>query len=143
MFCDVEEAKRFKATSEELIKLVKENLPEECSPRYMECIEFEIGNKSYALSEVEEDDVISEGKYEDGGTTYQLVEFDKTIASYPCIKSITGEYDLLVYVGFSRCGSYFSDWEYEYCEPLLQQITIETVPEQIMPEHDEIKVKYL
>ncbi len=143
MFCSLEEVKNFEVANEGLIKLVKENLPEECSPRNMECFEFEFSGRGYALSEVSEDDVINEGKYENGGTTYQLLEFDKTIEDYPCAKSITNEYDLLVYIGFSRVGSYFTDWEYEYYEPEFSRVEIEIIPEQIIPEHEEIAIKSL
>ncbi len=143
MFCNLENAKSFKETSNELINLVKENLPAECDTRGMENFEFEFNSRGYTLCEVEEDDIISEGKYENGGTTYQLVEFDKAVASYPCAKSITNEYDLLVYAGFSRSGSYFSEWEYEYYEPELKRINIEVVAEQVIPEHEEIFIKSL
>jgi len=143
MFCSLENAKSFKETPEELITLVKENLPKECDTRGMEDFDVELNGRWYVLCEVEEDDIISEGKWESGGTTYQLVEFDKAIESYPCGKSITNEYDLLVYVGFGRSGSYFSDWYYEYDKPELKRIEIEVVPEQVIPEHEEISIKSL
>jgi len=129
--------------SEELIELVRESLPDDCTSRNMEVLEFELNGLSYAFCEVKTDEIVSDGKYENGGNTYQLLEFDKTIISYPCTKSITNTYDLLVYVGFSRTGSYYTDWYYEYDKPELQRVKVATVPEEVIPEHDEVCVEFL
>lgn len=143
MFCNLEDVKNFKVTSEELIQKVKESLPNKCTSREMEIFEFDHNGKSFALCEVESDEIVSDGKYENGGNTYQLIEFNKRIVDYPCGESITNEYDLLIYVGFYRTGSFFTEWNYEYDFPVIKRIVTKPVPEQIIPAHDEIYIEKL
>lgn len=137
----LEEVSKFAKASDALIKNVKDNLPSEGENNEMEGFSFEFNGKNYAAIKVDNDEVISEGKYENGGSTYQLVEYDKEIASYPCEKSITAKYDISIYVSWYRTGSYYSDWYYSYDTPIIQRFFIKDVPEQIISAHKEVVLK--
>lgn len=128
-----------KASDEILDALIVEL--EEYKDAEIEDLEFKIEDGSYALIVNEEEEWISGGKYEYGGSSYQLVRYDSSIASYPTKKSIIYYYDIFVKQSIYRSGSYFSDWYYTYEEPAIYKVYIKKVSEVIIPEHEEIKFK--
>jgi len=139
----ISEVESFKHADSELLARLIDNLPKESEENEMEELHFEMNGSHFSVVEVDEDDCVSDGKYENGGTHYQLVEFDKTIKSYPCDESIVAKYNVEIFVGWYRTGSYYTDWYYMYDEPTVYQIQLETVPEQIIPEHQEVVIKPL
>lgn len=96
----------------------------------------------------------NEDWYEELGATVDGVEYGLDIiddenwddqGKYQC-KDVTGilfkisegdsvtKYDIAVTQYITRCGSYFSDYEYEY-EPLeVRQLVQKVIPQQIIPE---------
>jgi len=131
---------KFVEPSEEIVSLLKEKCKNvQCvEPNYAEHgeLDFELNGFGYSLCEYEEDDISDEGKYQYGGTTYQLVEFDKSIESYPDGNSTTKEFNLFIYVGFSRSGSYYSDWYYMYDEPTISKVEMKHVERKVIEAHD-------
>jgi len=99
-------------------------------------LDFESNGFSYSLIEYDEDDISDEGKYQYGSTTYQLVEFDSKICSYPNELSTIKEFNLFVRVNFSRSGSYFSDWYYSYEIPEILIVEVKHIERQVIEEHD-------
>ena len=87
------------------------------------------------------DDEIDEGKYTTGCRYYQLCSFDKEKANYPCKLSELDDYNVLVEIGYSKSGSYFSDYEWYFEDPVVKTIGIKVVPEVIVPEHEEVYYK--
>lgn len=80
----------------------------------VECKDFvELDGIKYDCEEKEVLDVISEGKYEYGGTVYAVGILDE--------EKGYGIKEPLFYMeqDFNRTGSYYSDWEYEYETPYL------------------------
>lgn len=139
----LEDALTFTKASDELLKTIKEHLPgkSEYNEIEIEGFKFEFRGECYSVTEIEEDDVISEGKYESGGTRYQLVKYDNTVCNYPCDENILEKYDVQIYITWYRTGSYYSDWYYSYDAPTIQRIKIVDVPEVIIPAHQEVKVE--
>lgn len=142
----VDEIKGFVVPNEDLITRLENTIFNERHNKdedYSVCerLRFDFDGINYALIEVYEDSISDEGKYQYGGEIYQLVEFDKAIASYPCEKSITKKFNLFVRENWSRSGSYFSDYYYEYEEPSLFSYEVTIVPEVVIPEHEEVVVK--
>ena len=142
----VDEIKRFVIPNEELTSKLESIISNEIRNKdedYSVCesLQFDFDGLDYALIEVYEDSISDEGKYQYGGEIYQLVEFDKAIASYPCEKSITKKFNLFVRENWTRSGSYFSDYYYTYEEPSLFSYDVTIVPEVVIPEHEEVVVK--
>lgn len=145
MTYELNEALKFKHASDELIEALKEHLPNEdmCEYNLIErngC-RFVFNNEYYDLIEVGEDPIEDEGKYQNGGTYYQLVKYDNNIEPWPSDESILEKYDVQVYLTYYRSGSYFSDWNYNYDIPTLERITIVDVPEIVIPAHQEVKTE--
>ena len=88
---------------------------------------------------IAEDNIEDEGKYQNGGTHYQLVSYDPNITNYSSEESITSYYDIEVYIGYYRTGSYYTDWFYTYDIPTIHRIVIEEVAEVIIPAHKEVR----
>lgn len=131
---------KFVEPSEEIVSLLKEKCSNVKSGdnNYADRgeLDFELNGLGYSLCEYDEEDISDEGKYQYGGTTYQLVEFDKSIESYPNGKSTTKEFNLFVYVAFSRSGSYYSDWYYSYEKPIIQTVEMKHIERQVIEAHD-------
>jgi len=131
---------KFVEPSEEIISLLKEKCKSVKSGdnNYADRgeLDFELNGFGYSLCEYEEDDISDEGKYQYGGTTYQLVEFDKSIESYPNGNSTMKEFNLFIYVGFSRSGSYYSDYYYDYDSPSLSKVEMKHIERQVIEAHD-------
>lgn len=140
----VDELKECKKASEELIETIKEYLNTKFPDKYdcpdmEENFELEIEGIAYGILEAEESDWTDEGKYSYSDKTYQLVSYDKNISEYICDESIIDKYDLFINQSFSRSGSYFTDYDYQYDSPTVQIAIIERVPEKVIKEHDEVK----
>lgn len=140
---NLKDALTFTKASEELIQAIKEYLHGESEDNKVEDLNIQFNGEHYSVIEVEEDDVVSEGKYENGGITYQLIKYDATIYNYPCEENILEKYDIQIYLSWYRTGSYYSDWYYSYDAPILQRIIIKDVPEVVIPAHQEVEIKKL
>ena len=142
----VEEIKKLTMPSEELINELKRIIEDkyESYSEYSICdngLIFEFNGINYGLIEVGEQQVTDEGKYQYGGETYQFVSFNSNKKSYPRNSNIIDKFNLFVDEGWSRSGSYFSDYYYEYDCPSLFSYDVTIVPEVVIPEHEEVVVK--
>lgn len=85
-----------------------------------------IDGAEYCLDIVEDGNWDDQGKYQYKDVTgilYRVLEDNSVI-----------KYDIAVTQYITRCGSYFSDYEYEY-EPLqVDQLVQKVIPQQIIPE---------
>ena len=142
----VEELRECKKASDDLIQAVKDRIKEVWS-NYDEHDHFENEDFSFEFDEVSYDAYMvgwsswdDQGKYQYRDITYQLVSFDKSIKEYLCNESIGDRFDLFLTMSVSRCGSYFSEYVYEYEKPIIKIATIECIPEKIIPAHDEVKL---
>ena len=131
-----------KKASAELIEAVKNRLCEICTDYDdhdpMESFHFNHDGVDYSIKCLEEDSWDDQGKYQYGGTTYQLVSYDKNIKGYCCNNSIVDLFDIEIYHPVTRSGSYFSDYYYTYHTPTISRVTTKHVPEKIIPAHDEV-----
>lgn len=143
----VNDAKNFKHVSDNLLEAVKNKL--ETWPNYCENDMIERGEKdfekngvSYSYLYIDETPWDDEGKYQFQNITYQLVAYDSTNSehSYPCDSNITDKFNLILTVPATRSGSYFSNYAYCYDKPKLSIVEIETIPEQVIPAHEEVKL---
>lgn len=139
----LEQFNNSKHASSELVQVLKNKLAATCG-EYDESDHIEDGfvlnfdGVDYDLLIIDEDDWDDQGKYQYGGTTYQLVSYDKSIKGYCCKDSIIDYFDIEVYHPMQRSGSYFSDYYYSYFTPTVSRAIIKHVPEQIIPAHDEV-----
>ena len=140
----VDDVKNFKHISDDLLDVVKEKL--EMWPSYSENDRIELGlmnfdkdGVSYGYVYIGETSWDDEGKYQYQDITYQLVAYDSDNKSYPCSDNIIDKFDLILTAPVTRCGSYFSEYNYYYDKPGLSIIEIEQVPEQVIPAHEEVK----
>lgn len=141
----VEEFKKCKKATKELVEIIKNRIDESCSDydygNYLEDdFAFENDNIAYGLWQLEEtpweDD--GRGKYYSHTLTYQLVSYDKNIRGYACNDNIIDRYNLFISCTETRTGSYYSEWNYIYDKPVVQIAKIKHVPMQVIPAHDEI-----
>ena len=140
---NLDDALKFKHASDELIRELKKYLPnkelEKDPIEYHAYGQFEFNEEYYDLILIAEDNIEDEGKYQNGGTHYQLVSYDPNITNYSSEESITSYYDIEVYIGYYRTGSYYTDWFYTYDIPTIHRIVIEEVAEVIIPAHKEVR----
>lgn len=101
--------------------------------------ELEIDGIAYGILKEDESEWTDEGKYSYADKTYQLVSYDKNKSNYICDENMIAKYDLFINQSFSRSGSYFSDYDYQYDSPTVQIATIERIPEKVIKAHDEVK----
>lgn len=140
----IKELEKCKKASEELVVSIKQYLKEKFPDEY-DCpdmadnFELEIDGVSYGVMEEDESEWIDEGKCSYSDKTYQLVSYDKNISEYICDESIINKFDLFINQNFSRSGSYFSDYDYQYYSPTIQIAIIDKVPEKVIKEHNEVK----
>lgn len=95
-------------------KELYEEICELFGSEYIENKDFvEIDGVKYSYEEKEDLDIISEGKYEYGRTIYAVGILNE--------EKGYGIKETLFYIeqDFTRTGSYYSDWEYEYETPYL------------------------
>lgn len=140
MDINVEDAKKYKKASDELILTLKEKLPTgyfEYDP--LEEFAFEFNGEKIALMGIGSDNWDDEGKYQYNTEYYQLVSYNPKKASYPCNQSIIDKYDIIISIGIQRSGSYFSEYYYTYEGIVVERVAIERIPPQVIPAHDEVK----
>ena len=142
----VEELRDCKKVSNDLIQMVKDRINEVWT-NYDEHNHFECGDFSFEYNGVSYDAYMiscsnwdDEGKYQYQDITYRLVSFDKSINDYLCNENIVDKFDLFLIMNVSRCGSYFSEYVFEYGKPIIKIATIERIPERVIPAHDEVKL---
>lgn len=130
----VEEVKLFKTPAHEVIDKLKEVIDDTFDDESdcLECLQFVLDGVTYALRETVDNTWESEGKYEYNTSEFQL-------CSYTSDWKIIDKFNIYVKESVSRTGSYYSDWYYSYEKPYIQEIHIETIPEKIIPKHDEVK----
>lgn len=76
-------------------------------------------------------DIVDEGDWDDQGK-YQYKDVTGVLCKISEDGSVT-KYDIAVTQYITRCGSYFSDYCYEY-EPLqVDQLVLKVIPQQIIP----------
>lgn len=140
----VSELKKCKKASDELIETIKQYLKEKFPDEY-DCpamednFELEIDGMAYSILEKNESEWTDEGKYSCADKTYQLVSYDKNKSNYICDENMIAKYDLFINQSFSRSGSYFSDYNYQYNSPTVQVAVIERIPEKVIKAHDEVR----
>ena len=137
----VEQFKYTKQASKELIEKVKDWFSTNSDLEDYESLEY--NGVSYNLYLVECGDWEDEGKYQYQYNMYQLASFDKNIKGWLCDESLIDKYNLFLGQCITRCGSYFSDYYYEYDKPDFSVAYIDHVPEVVIPAHDEVKLKEL
>ena len=139
----VDDVKKFKVINEELLNKLKEEVNKIKDGTEYSVMEedfiFKFEGKTYSVEELEKDTIEDSGKYQNGGTTYQLVSFDTKVCSYPSNSSITERFNVTIYEKWSRSGSYYSDYYYTYYKPQIVLLEIQTVQEVVIPEHEEVK----
>lgn len=140
----VKELKKCKKASNELVETIKQYLKEKFPNKY-DCpdmegnFELEIDGVTYGILEKDKSEWTDDGKYSYADKTYQLVSYDRNVTEYICTESIIDKYDLFINQSFSRSGSYFTDYNYQYDSPTVQIATIERVPEKVIKAHDEVR----
>ena len=93
---------------------------------YYEELGATIDGVEYGLDIVEESDWDDQGKYQYKDVTGILSEILED-------GSVT-KYDIAVTQYITRCGSYFSDYNYEYDPLQIDQLVQKVIPQQIIPE---------
>lgn len=140
----VKELKKCKKASNELVETIKQYLKEKFPNKY-DCpdmegnFELEIDGVTYGILEKDKSEWTDDGKDSYADKTYQLVSYDRNVTEYICTESIIDKYDLFINQSFSRSGSYFTDYNYQYDSPTVQIATIERVPEKVIKAHDEVR----
>lgn len=140
----VKELKKCNKVSDQLLMAIKQYINKKFPDKY-DCpdmednFELEIDGVLYGILESYKSEWTDEGKYSYADKTYQLVSYDKNVSEYICDESIINKYDLFINQSFSRSGSYFTDYDYQYDSPTVRIATIEKVPEKVIKAHDEVK----
>lgn len=136
----VEEVKKLKRADDDLIAVLRGALPDgnywEINP--LDDIRFDFNCEKFGLCQCDRTGWDDQGKYQYQTEYYQLCSFNPEITKYPCEKSNTGIYDIFVSIDVTRCGSYFSEYYYEYSDIKIIRSKISHVPEVVIPAHDEV-----
>lgn len=77
-------------------------------------------------------DIVDDGDWDDQGK-YQY----KDVTGILCKTSeygLVAKYDIAVTQYITRCGSYFSEYNYEYAPLQVDQLVQKIIPQQIIPE---------
>lgn len=97
------------------------NTEEDCEDLYAN-----IDGVEYETYIVEESDWDDQGKYQYKDVTGLLCKVSED-------NSVT-KYDIAVTQYITRCGSYFSEYNYEYAPLQVDQLVQKIIPQQIIPE---------
>ena len=76
--------------------------------------------------------VVDEGDWDDQGK-YQYKDVTGVLCRISEDGSVT-KYDIAVTQYITRCGSYFSEYNYEYTPLQVDQLVQKVIPQQIIPE---------
>lgn len=77
-------------------------------------------------------DIIDESNWDDQGK-YQFKDVTGVLCKTLEDGSVT-KYDIAVTQYITRCGSYFSEYNYEYAPLQVDQLVHKVIPQQIIPE---------
>ena len=94
---------------------------------FLEDIGDEINGVNYGVKVLEEGDWIDEGKYQYRTDIGVLCEFDEKW-------NIVKMFDIAVTSEITRNGSYFSEYNYDYDNLVVNKIIKKVIPKQIIPE---------
>lgn len=142
----IKEVKKFIDADLRILDALKNKLAEynfDDEDGNIEGLKFKLNDLSFALTSVKDEDWISDGKYENSSSYYQLVSYDASKNKYACSKNIINRYTTVVCQEIIRTGSYYSDWSYTYFEPIISIVEIINVPEVVIPEHEDVFLKTL
>ena len=94
---------------------------------FLEDIGEEVNGVNYGVEVLEEGDWIDEGKYQYRTDIGVLCEFDDKW-------NIVKMFDIAVTSEITRNGSYFSEYNYDYDNLVVNKIIKKVIPKQIIPE---------
>jgi len=94
---------------------------------FLEDIREEVKGTNYGVKVLDEGDWIDEGKYQYRTDIGVLCEFDDKW-------NIAKMFDIAVTSEITRNGSYFSDYNYDYDDLVVNKIIKKVIPKQIIPE---------
>lgn len=77
-------------------------------------------------------DIVDESNWDDQGK-YQFKDVTGVLCKTSEDGSVT-KYDIAVTQYITRCGSYFSEYNYEYAPLQVDQLVQKVIPQQIIPE---------
>lgn len=77
-------------------------------------------------------DIVNEGDWDDQGK-HQYKDVTGILSEILEDGSVT-KYDIAITQYITRCGSYFSDYNYEYNPLQVDQLVQKVIPQQIIPE---------
>ena len=77
-------------------------------------------------------DIVDDGDWDDQGK-YQYKDVTGILCKTSEDSSVT-KYDIAVTQYITRCGSYFSEYNYEYAPLQVDQLVQKVIPQQIIPE---------
>lgn len=108
---------------EDAKKIVGEFDNESC----LEDIGEEVNGTNYGVKVIDEGDWIDEGKYQYRTDIGVLCEFDDKW-------NVVKMFDIAAVSKITRSGSYFSEYNYEYDNLVVNKIIKKVIPKQIIPE---------
>lgn len=108
---------------EDAKKIVGEFDNESC----LEDIGEEVNGTNYGVKVIDEGDWIDEGKYQYRTDIGVLCEFDDKW-------NVVKMFDIVAVSEITRSGSYFSEYNYEYDNLVVNKIIKKVIPKQIIPE---------
>lgn len=108
---------------EDAKKIVGEFDNESC----LEDIGEEVNGTNYGVKVIDEGDWIDEGKYQYRTDIGVLCEFDDKW-------NVVKMFDIAAVSEITRSGSYFSEYNYEYDNLVVNKIIKKVIPKQIIPE---------
>ena len=94
---------------------------------FLEDIGEEVNGTNYGVKVIDEGDWIDEGKYQYRTDIGVLCEFDDKW-------NVVKMFDIAVVSEITRSGSYFSEYNYEYDNLVVNKIIKKVIPKQIIPE---------
>lgn len=94
---------------------------------FLEDIGEEVNSTNYGVKVIDEGDWIDEGKYQYRMDIGVLCEFDDKW-------NVVKMFDIAVTSEITRSGSYFSEYNYEYDNLVVNKIIKKVIPKQIIPE---------
>lgn len=94
---------------------------------FLEDIGEEVNGSNYGVKVLDEGDWVDEGKYQYRTDIGVLCEFDDKW-------NVVKMFDIAVVSEITRSGSYFSEYNYEYDNLVVNKIIKKVIPKQIIPE---------
>lgn len=85
-------------------------------------------------------DIVDESNWDDQGK-YQFKDVTGILCRISEDGSVT-KYDIAVTQYITRCGSYFSEYNYEYAPLQVDQLVQKVIPQQIIPERTIVTFAY-